>query len=161
MVEIEMLEKQAQEKYDENLKFREFLKTYADEKELDKDFKELHEKYFKIYDCTKCRNCCKKLGISIDFDEIDKLNLTKENKSLLEDDYGKLVNKDDGCPFLCSNNECKLKNNLPRTCKDYPYTNKPERLQSLYTVINNTFVCPAVFEIVEELKKKYNFKKVR
>lgn len=161
MIKIEMLEKLAKEKWNENLMFRTFLKAYADEEKLDNDFKELHEKYFKIYDCAKCRNCCKKLGISIDFDEIDKINLTNEDKSLLEEKYGKYINKDDECPFLCSNNECKLKNNLPRTCKEYPYTNKPERLQSFFTIIDNTFICPVVFEIVEDLKKKYNFKKGR
>ena len=107
------------------------------------------------------RNCCKKLGISIRYDEIEYLNLTKEQLQNLKEEYGKYINKEEGCPFLRENNECSLKDNLPASCKEYPYTNKPERLESLFTVIDNTFICPAVYEIVEELKKKYNFKKSR
>ena len=161
MIDINELENLAKSKQEENLKFRKYLKTHADEEKLDNDFKELHEKYFKVYDCSKCRNCCKKLGISIGYDEIDHLSLTKEQLQNLKEEYGKYINKEEGCPFLNKTNECLLKDNLPTSCKEYPYTNKPERIESLFTIINNTFVCPAVYEIVEELKKKYNFKKVR
>ena len=161
MIAINELEKLAKSKHDESVRFRTYLKTHANEEELDKAFKKLHDKYFKIYDCSKCRNCCKELGVSIGYDEIDKLHLSKEQLSNLKDNFGNYVNKNNGCPFLNSNNECVLKDNLPLSCKEYPYTNKPERLESLYTVINNTFICPAVYEIVEELKKKYNFKIVR
>lgn len=161
MIKLDELENLAESKQEENLKFRRYLKNHADEEELDNDFKELHEKYFKIYDCTKCRNCCKKLGISIRYDELENINLTKEQLQNLKEEYGKYINKEKGCPFLNENNECTIKGNLPASCKEYPYTNKTERLESLFTVIDNTFVCPAVYEIVEELKKKYNFKKVR
>lgn len=161
MININELEKLAESKQEENLKFRKYLELHADEEKLDKDFKELHEKYFKIYDCIKCRNCCKKLGISIRYDELDKLNLTSQQLLDLKEEYGNYINKEDGCPFLNDNNECSLKGYLPNSCREYPYTNKPERLESLYTIMDNTFICPAVYEIVEELKKKYNFKKVR
>lgn len=161
MIDVDKLESLAKAKHEENLKFRVFLKNHVNEEVLDQDIKELHEKYFKIYDCRKCRNCCKKIGISIDYDEIDRLKLTKSDMSLLKEEDGILINKGSSCPFLCSNNECALINNLPRTCKDYPYTNKPERIKSLHTIIDNTFICPVVFEIMEDLKKKYNFKMVR
>ncbi len=56
MIKLDELENFAESKQEENLKFRRYLKNHADEEELDNDFKELHKKYFKIYDCTKCRN---------------------------------------------------------------------------------------------------------
>lgn len=56
MIKLDELENLAESKQEENLKFRRYLKNHADEEELDNDLKELHEKYFKIYDCTKCRN---------------------------------------------------------------------------------------------------------
>ena len=34
---------------------------------------------------------------------------------------------------------------------------KKERLCSLYSVIANVGVCPVVYEILEDLKKEYNF----
>ena len=92
MIAINELEKLAKSKHDESVRFRTYLKTHANEEELDKDFKKLHDKYFKIYDCSKCRNCCKELGVSIGYDEIDKLHLSKEQLSNLKDKYMQIKN---------------------------------------------------------------------
>ena len=73
LIRIDDLERLAFEKENENYRFRSFLKNHADVEELDRQFKRLHEKYFRIYDCSKCRNCCKKLGISMNEDELDKI----------------------------------------------------------------------------------------
>ena len=56
---------EAKKRENENIEFRTFLKCNADEKELDEQFKKLHEELFANYDCSRCRNCCKmycKLG---------------------------------------------------------------------------------------------------
>ena len=50
---------EAKKKENENLEFRTFLKCHADETELDKQFKRLHDELFSNYDCSRCRNCCK------------------------------------------------------------------------------------------------------
>ena len=50
---------EAKKKENENLEFRIFLKGHADEKELDEQFKRLHDELFSNYDCSRCRNCCK------------------------------------------------------------------------------------------------------
>ncbi len=71
MIEVKDVKRLGKLKEDENLRFRQFLKINADEDELDKQFKELHNKYFKIYDCKKCRNCCRELGTVITEDELD------------------------------------------------------------------------------------------
>lgn len=99
MIKLDELENLAESKQEENLKFRRYLKNHADEEELDNDLKELHEKYFKIYDCTKCRNWCKKLGISIRYDELENLNLTKSQLHNLKEDYEKYINKEKGWTF--------------------------------------------------------------
>lgn len=54
------------------------------------------------------------------------------------------------CDFL---NECILGEVRPDNCKNYPYTNQPEQLFSLYSVLEATGVCPVAFEIYERLKK--------
>ena len=76
-------------KLDENYKFARFLKNHAEEEEFDKRIKELHNKYFKIYDCSKCLNCCKKLNVSFTNKEIEagskELKCTVEElKNLIE-----------------------------------------------------------------------------
>ena len=60
--------------------------------------------------------------------------------------------------FLNENNECILGECKPENCKKFPYTNQPERLQSLYSVIEAVSVCPVAYELYERLKKMYGFK---
>ena len=151
------------ETLDENYRFRTFLKIHADEKTLDRQFKQLHNKYFKTFDCDKCRNCCKVLGISMNEDELNAvckhyhLDIYKLKNKVLKEKYGKYVAKP--CPFLNKDNSCKIDECLPKSCRDYPYTNKKERLYSLLTIVNNSKVCPVVYKILEDLKEVYNFKK--
>jgi len=150
-------------KIDENIKFRTFLKGRADSDILDDQFKKLHEKYFKNYDCFSCRNCCKELGPEINVQELEELSAYLELPrdefidSYLREDNGSYSSKNSPCDFLC-NNECILNDRKPMSCKDYPYTDKEERLYSLLGVIQNAEICPIVYEIIEELKEIYNFK---
>jgi Fe-S-cluster containining protein len=65
------------------------------------------------------------------------------------------------CDFLMQNGECRLGEVRPDNCKDYPYTNRPERLHSLYTVLDVITVCPVAFEIYERLKMEYGFRRRR
>lgn len=166
MINIDELAIMANRKEEENLRFRTYLKGHADLDILDKQFKELHEKYFKIYNCKDCRNCCKKLNISMTEEELDticnKLNLDKEeliSKELEINTSGKYSFKCNRCKFLDDDNNCLAENCLPESCRDYPYTNKSERLFSLYGIIGNASICPVVYEILEELKKIYHFKR--
>lgn len=164
MIEVKELEKLAKQKEKENLRFRNFLKMHADSDELDKQFRVLHEKYFKIYDCSKCRNCCKKIGTIIKNDELDiickQLQLNKEKfiNSDLEEKFGEYSFKKHKCLFLDKNDNCIISYCLPKSCQEYPYTNKSERLFSLYSIISNASICPVVYEIIEELKKEYKFR---
>lgn len=165
MIRIEELENLANIKQEENIKFRTFLKNHADPKELDEQFKQLHDKYFSIYDCSKCRNCCKQYYGTFSKNEIEKAaSFLELSTNELKDKY--LQSKPDSegyktknypCDFF-QNGECILKECKPETCKEYPYTNKNNRLGSLWGVIDNTAICPVVYEIFEELKKLYNFR---
>ncbi len=166
MIHIDELAIMANRKEEENIRFRTYLKGHADDKELDKQFRELHEKHFKIYNCKDCRNCCKKLNTSMTEEEFDticnKLNLDKEeliSKELEINTNGKYSFKCSRCKFLDDDNNCLAGECLPESCKDYPYTNKSERLFSLYSIIGNASICPVVYEILKELKKIYHFKR--
>ena len=149
-------------KIEENYRFRTYLKIHADEKILDQQFKELHNKYFKNVDCSKCRNCCKVLGVSMNEEELNKicmkynLDINNMKNKILNEEYGTFTARP--CPFLNKDNSCQIKDCLPRSCIDYPYTDKEESLYSLLTVVNNSKVCPVVYKILEELKEIYNFR---
>lgn len=149
-----------------NYKFRAFLKNHADETELDEQFSRLHNELFNDYDCSKCRNCCKMCRGEIPVTDVDKdakyLNMSPDefiNTYLVKDRFGiNYVAKHTPCDFYMDNGACRLGDCRPENCKDFPYTNKPERLWKLLGFIENVSVCPVAYEICERLKKEYNFK---
>lgn len=67
--------------------------------------------------------------------------------------------KEKPCCFLTENGACEIEKCKPEACREYPFTNKPERLFSLYSIVDSVSVCPLVFEILERLKKIYGFKR--
>ena len=162
--------KAASKKEAENLEFRRFLKGHADEAELDQQFLDLHNELFSIYDCDSCRNCCKLATPLLSKEEITsissllempevafiKMYLKPENDYELPTTYAV---QGPPCAFLGPDDNCLIDECMPRECRYYPYTDQPERLSSMLAVLENTFVCPVVFEIVERLKKAYYFKR--
>ena len=68
------------------------------------------------------------------------------------------VTKHYPCDFMKEDGNCKLGENKPENCRKYPYTDQPERLHSLYSVLEAVEVCPIAFEIYERLKKEYGFR---
>jgi Fe-S-cluster containining protein len=156
---------EAKKRENENIRFRSFLKAHADEKELDQQFLEIHNELFLNYDCNQCKNCCKMYHCLIPEEDIDRdaSHLGMERKEFV----GTFLNHDDRtfefetkhkpCDFLKENGSCKLGECKPDSCKKYPYTDQPERLQSLYSVLDVVGICPVAFEIYERLKKVYGF----
>ena len=150
---------------DENYQFRSFLKNRADEKKLDAQFLSLHNELFGNYDCTKCRNCCKEYAPTLPENEIVAValhfNMQKEDfiNQFMEFKNGEHYVKGSPCRFLNEDNSCQIEDCKPQCCKDYPHTNKPERLWSLLGIVNSASVCPVVFEMLERLKVQYNFKR--
>lgn len=151
---------------DENLRFRTFLKIHADPVELDRQFLALHEELFAGYDCCQCGNCCRTYSKPLSEEEIASisayLGVTKQN--FLEDC---LIRGWDGlelpapCRFLDTDGKCQLQECKPEECVGFPYTNRPDRLASLYSILSAAEVCPVVFEILERLKELYHFRKHR
>lgn len=151
----------------ENIEFHTFLKCNADENELDEKFAILHKELFSEYDCNRCRNCCKKYYgnipaidvykdaeyLSMPVDEFVEIYLEIKNNN---ENY---TTKHRPCDFLQADGSCKLGDCKPENCKKYPYTDQPERMHSLYSVLEAVSVCPVAFEIFERLKVEYGFKK--
>lgn len=157
---------EAKKRENENLRFRTFLKCNADEEELDRQFRELHNELFATYDCNRCRNCCKMYHGVIPEQDLQQdagyLGMQVEefcNKYLdneLRD--GNYQTKHMPCDFLSAEGKCVLGECRPDSCKKFPYTDQPDRLHSLYSVLDVIEVCPVAFEIFERLKKKYSFR---
>ena len=150
---------------DENYAFRAYLKNHADEDKLDKQFLELHNELFADYDCNKCRNCCKEYSASFEEHELksvsDFMKMTeKEFKDkYIKEDMGEYLLNVKPCCFLMEDGSCTIEHCKPLSCKDYPFTNRPERLWSLLGILTSASICPVVFEMLERLKKEYGFSK--
>ena len=167
MIHPDKVKEAAKKKAEENYKFRSYLKGHADEEELDRQFLRLHEELFTGYDCSKCRNCCKMYKGSIPEEDVERdaeyLGITPEQfidffleKGEYEIGY---QTKHKPCDFLQGDGTCKLGDCKPDSCKKYPYTNQPERLSSLLSVLDAVEICPVAFEIYERLKVEYRFKR--
>lgn len=57
------------------------------------------------------------------------------------------------CPFLDNENYCTIYEARPKACREYPHTDRKRIVQIMELTHRNTLVCPAVFEMVERLKK--------
>jgi len=163
MIEPSQVYAEAKKRENENYRFRTFLKNNADHDELDKQFFELHHELFSGYDCGKCNNCCREYSTTIPENEAGAiaafLGLTKQGfteKYLIRSVEGHELKAP--CCFLKENGGCAIEECKPAECVGFPYTDKPERLQSLLGVIKFAEVCPIVFEMLERLKISYRFR---
>lgn len=156
----------AKKKENENYAFRTFLKMNADEQKLDEQFLKLHQELFRTYDCSKCRNCCKAYHGSIPEEDVqtDAQYLDMTMEQFIEDYLDPKTagegyrTKHTPCDFFDQESrECILGDCKPENCKKYPYTDQPERLQSMLSILESAEICPVVFEMLERLKEEYGF----
>ncbi len=129
---------------------------------IDEEVELLDQWAFSKINCLSCGNCCK--TISPVFKERDIVRLSDHfrlrpgafvEKYLFMDDEGDYVLKSSPCPFLESDNQCSVYDNRPSACRSYPHTGTLRFSKSMDLFVKNSAVCPAVYEIAEELKKKY------
>jgi len=129
---------------------------------IDGEVNRLHEEAFAHIDCTSCANCCK--TTSPIFKDRDISLLAKHfkvrpsqftEKYLVTDSDGDYVLRSAPCPFLKPDNLCAVYEVRPQACKGYPHTGEPVFRKVMDITEKNTAVCPAVFNIVEGLKKLY------
>ena len=167
MVEPHKIKETAKKHENKNTQFRAFLKNRADPGELDQQFRDLHNEIFirDEYDCCKCANCCKSYDIRVEQSDIPAIakHLGQAESDfigqyLAKDEIGVYVVKDKPCSFLESDGKCRIYGVRPSVCRDFPHTKKSDRLFSLLSTISYAEECPVVFEIIERLKRIYNFR---
>jgi Fe-S-cluster containining protein len=149
----------ARSKAEENKKFLQSLKK-KDARRVDKAFHQTHDKVFAALDCLTCGNCCKTTSPIFYQNDIERLGKALRMKPgdfieryLKVDEDQDFVLKSSPCPFLGADNHCSVYEDRPKACREYPHTNRKKMVQIMDLTHKNTLVCPAVFEIVERLKK--------
>lgn len=149
---------------DRNKEFRDLFKMLKRKKpkNLDDVVHEFHQQAFNHIDCLECANCCKTLSPAItDRDVLRMASALKMKPSAFTEKYLHLDEENDyvfnqtPCPFLLPDNYCSIYESRPKACRDYPHTDRKRFVQILDLSLKNTFTCPVVYEVAENLRKEY------
>lgn len=155
------LKKIASTKAVENIFFKKHLRNFSSEK-VDALVHELDREITPQIDCTQCGNCCKKLEPELSSDEIEKLAAIKnETPEKFKQNYvlhdGKTnFLKTKPCMFL-SENKCSVYESRPQACAGFPHLDLND-FKYRSTFWSNYSLCPIVFNVIESLKEKTEFK---
>jgi Fe-S-cluster containining protein len=144
----------------ENKKFFRDLKR-INSKKLDQTIHSLHQNEFECIDCLKCANCCTTTGPLFTDKDISRISrFLKIKPSLFTDKFLRVDEDQDyvlkklPCFFLMQDNRCSIYDVRPKACREFPHTDRIKQKQLLSLTQKNTEVCPAVFNIIENLKKE-------
>lgn len=161
MIDLDKHKMKAEKQANENKAFLDKLHRKPP-KDLDTQTQQLHEEAFERIDCLQCANCCKSISpivIDRDVDRMAKALRMKPSelidKYLHLDSDGDYVFRQTPCPFLMPDNYCQIYEVRPRACREYPHTDRRRFHQITKLTYKNTFVCPAAFDVVENLKIAY------
>lgn len=161
IIEPKNLSELAEKSKQENKKYFSNLKRRTP-KNLDNVVQKLHREEFEKTDCLTCGNCCKTTSPMFtdkDIERISKYLKMKVSKFidtyLTRDSDDFMVLKSSPCTFLDeTDNTCFIYDVRPKACAEYPHTNRRKFIQIADLTIENTFICPATYNILEALKKE-------
>lgn len=157
---LKNLPEKAKDKHKENKKFFAKLRKKPP-KHLDSQMQELHEEEFARTNCLECANCCKTTGPLFTNKDIERIaRHFKMKPAQFVDNYLKVDEDDDHvlqsvpCTFLGADNYCSIYDVRPKACREYPHTDRKDFHKISNLNIENTAICPAAYNIVEEMKKR-------
>ena len=157
---LKNLKREAAKKVSENKKFFRKLKKRPP-KDLDYLMQELHVDEFSRTDCLECANCCKTTGPLFTNADIERISKHfKMKPSVFIETYLRLDEDNDyvlqqlPCTFLGVDNYCSIYEVRPKACREFPHTDRKKFQQISDLTLKNVAICPAAFNIVEEMKKR-------
>lgn len=149
--------------WDRNIDFRTFLKCSSrwSGRRLDSLVREILAEVTAEIDCTACGNCCREMGAAVDSDDIERLarrvGITpeefEERHVAADNEDGEKFMPETPCPFL-GDNLCTVYEDRPTVCREFPHLHKDDFWTRLLGVVSNTAMCPIVFNVYEELKRR-------
>ena len=150
----------AKDKHKENKIFFTKLKKKPP-KHLDYLMQELHEEEFERTDCLKCANCCKTTGPLFTDKDIERISKHFKMKPqqfveqfLRLDEENDYVLQNVPCTFLGADNYCSIYEVRPKACREFPHTDRKRFQQISNLTLKNVAICPAAYNIVEEMKNR-------
>jgi hypothetical protein len=156
---LEQLPQKAQQKHKENRSFFGRLKRKPP-KNLDAVMEQLHTEVFRKTNCLNCANCCKTTGpLFTDADIARIARHLRMKPGVFIETFLRLDEENDyvlqglPCSFLDQDNRCSIYEHRPKACREFPHTNRKKFHQIGQLTLKNVAICPAAYEIVEQMKK--------
>ena len=148
----------AEELQEENWAFRAWIKSNfdPDDERLMSVVRRLAEDVTARIDCKTCANCCQVLAPSLNRHDLKRLACAlDQDVPMLRATY---LRRDESgkwellapCPLL-DGKLCRVYDVRPKPCREYPHLHNDFRSHSIAR-IKDTFLCPIVFNVVEEMK---------
>ena len=133
----------------------------ADKNKVLKELPALHREAFSKINCLECAACCKNYSPRFknpDIKRISKHLKMKEGEFietyLKMDEDGDYVVQSTPCPFLDTDNSCRIYEVRPSDCMRFPYTNEDVLLKRPKITLKNSTFCPIVVHVLERLTEK-------
>lgn len=157
---LKNLPEKAKDKNKENKKFLARLRKKPP-RDIDVQMLQIHTEEFSKTNCLSCANCCKTTGPLFtpkDVERISKHFRMKPGKFieayLRIDEDNDMVLQEVPCTFLGADNYCSIYEVRPKACREYPHTDRKDFHKISNLTIKNTAICPAAYNIVEEMKRR-------
>jgi len=153
----------AEELQDENWAFRAWIRSNydLDDEQLMSVVHGLAEEVTAQIDCTACANCCQVLAPSLNQVDIKRLaraldvDVPSLQATYLRQDKPGKWELPAPCPLL-DGKLCRVYDARPKPCREYPHLHNDFRAHSIAR-INDTFICPIVYNVVEGMKVELNW----
>jgi hypothetical protein len=157
---LKQLPQRAKDTHNENKKFFAKLKKKPP-KHLDAFMVEVHENEFSRTNCLDCANCCKTTGPLLTDKDVERISKHFRLKPqqfihrfLRIDEDNDYVLQSVPCAFLGADNFCSIYEVRPKACREFPHTDRKKFQQISHLTLKNVAICPAAYNIVEEMKKR-------
>ncbi len=157
---LKNLPEKTKDKHKENKKFFAKLRKKPP-KNLDRQMQEMHEEEFSRNNCLDCANCCKTTGPLFTNKDIERISkhLKLKPQQFIEqylriDEDKDYVLQQVPCVFLAADNYCLIYDVRPKACREFPHTDRKDFHKISNLTLKNTAICPAAFNIVEEMKRR-------
>ena len=157
---LKNLPEKAKDKHKENKKFFAKLRKKPP-KDLDRQMQEMHDEEFSRTNCLDCANCCKTTGPLFTNKDIERISkhLKLKPQQFIEqylriDEDKDYVLQEVPCTFLSADNYCLIYDVRPKACREFPHTDRKDFHKISNLTLKNTAICPAAYNIVEEMKRR-------
>ncbi len=153
----------AERKQDENWRFRTFFKgSDISQAGLDRTVAHHYAAVAAMIDCCACAKCCKVMTPQLakkDIRRLAEVLLLAEDELINAylqpgEDKGTYVSRQAPCPFL-QDKLCTVYEARPDNCRSFPNLHKRDFRSRLIQVVDNSTVCPIIYNVLELLKLEF------